>query len=172
MCQMFWTGPLLLCQLHEPAKVNRYAGRWSPRRKHSCQKSDAKSFSDARHSVCLRFCLISSWAEGQCLEASVSQVSPALVTWPVLKAMHACLCICAVRVHQGVISKIWKIYRCSWKDKGKGWDGDGKEGGFRNESGRDFGVPVTWLECRAPHSNGCVIRSGTETEDFLPSALR
>lgn len=48
---------------------------------------------------------------------------------------------------------------------------DRKEGGFRNESGREFGVPVTWLECRAPHSNGRVIRSVADTEDFLPAYI-
>lgn len=36
---------------------------------------------------------------------------------------------------------------------------------------REFGVPVTWLECRAPHSDGCVIRSEADTEDFLSASI-
>lgn len=55
--------------------------------------------------------------------------------------------------------------------KGSGRFRDGKEGRFRNESGRELGVPVTWLECSASHSNGCVIRSGADREDFLPAAI-
>lgn len=61
---------------------------------------------------------------------------------------------------------------CGYKNT-KGREGrqtDRKEGGFRNELGREFGVPVTWLECRAAHSDGCVIRSETDTEDFLSAA--
>lgn len=55
--------------------------------------------------------------------------------------------------------------------KGSGLLDTQGEGGFKDESGREFGVPVTWLECRAPHSNGCVIRSGADTEDFLSAAI-
>lgn len=104
--------------------------------------------------------------------------SQALATWPDLETMHACafaqsVCIkvSSTTLRDRVDRDSLKINSCLLKDNRKGRVRDRKEGGFRNESGREFGVPVTWLECRAPNSNGCVIRSVADTEDFLPAAI-
>lgn len=71
-------------------------------------------------------------------------------TWP--ESPHVCLWICALHVCQGVTGnrRIRRVIR-RLKTQRRGKAGDGTGGGHRDELGREFGVPVTWLECRSSH---------------------
>lgn len=116
-----------------------------------CASQFVRSLAEPRVAVCT-YLIPSSWA---------------LDTWPSMEAKCAfARCIelwSSLKGRQFEDLKVGKK-----KTKGRGvLQTERKEGAFRSESGREFGVPVTWLECRSSHPNGCVIRSGADTEDFL-----
>lgn len=63
-----------------------------------------------------------------------------------------------IKVRSATLRGSSKSDRCTALHQHK----DRQEGGLRNEFERGFSVPVTWLECGAPRTNGSVIRSGAD----------